>query len=82
MSSIEEIEAAIRALPAADRVRLIRDLPSLFPELDGDAAWDRILKDNAPRSSLARTLDEVESAVREDQAQFPETTDDEFKRHL
>jgi hypothetical protein len=80
MSTVEQIEAAIRALPAPERDRLIRDLPKLFPELDGDAAWDRILRDERPRPALSRLVDEVDAAVREDPARFPETTDDEFKR--
>lgn len=80
MSTIEEIEAAIRALPPADRERLMLDLPELFPELDGDAAWERLIRDDQPRPSLSRMLDEIETAVREDLGQFPETTDDEFKR--
>jgi hypothetical protein len=80
VSTIEEIEAAIRALPAADRERLMRDLPDLFPELDGDAAWERLIHDDQARPALSRMMDDVESAVREDPGQFPETSDDEFKR--
>lgn len=77
MSTVEQIEAAIRALPARDRDRLVRDLPGLFPELDGDAAWDQIMHDDRPRPAFSKMLDE---AVVEDPARFPETTDDEFKR--
>jgi hypothetical protein len=80
MSTVEQIEAAIRALPARERDRLIRDLPKLFPELDGDAAWDRILRDDRPRPALSRLADEVDAMLRENPARFPETTDDEFKR--
>lgn len=80
VSTVEQIEAAIRALPAADRARLIRDLPMLFPEMDGDAAWDQLFNDARPRPALSRLLDEAEAAVHEDPAVFPETTDDEFKR--
>ena len=67
MSTVEQIEAAIRALPAQERERLAKDLPQLFPELDGDAAWERILKDNRPRPALSRMLDEVDAMVAEDQ---------------
>ena len=80
MSTVEQIENAIRALPAGERARLMQDLPKLFPELDGDAAWDRIIQDTRPRPALSRLLDEVEVAVAEDPAKFPETSDDEFKR--
>ena len=79
MSTVEQIEAAIRSLPARERDRLMQDLPKLFPELDGDAAWDRIIHDDRPRPALSRLLDEVEVAVAEDPAKYPETTDDEFK---
>ena len=67
MSTVEQIEAAIRALPAQERDRLAKDLPKLFPELDGDAAWERILKDNRPRPALSRMLDKVDALVAEDQ---------------
>lgn len=77
MSTVEQIEAAIRALPRHERDRLVKNLPALFPELDGDAAWDRIIHDDRPRPALSRLLDE---AVAEDPATYPETTDDEFKR--
>lgn len=80
MSTVEQIEAAIRALPARERDKLVKDLPKLFPELDGDAAWDRILHDDRPRPALSRLLDGVDAAVAESPAKYPETTDDEFKR--
>lgn len=43
MFTVEQIEAAIRSLPASERDGLIKDLPRLFPELDGDVAWERII---------------------------------------
>jgi hypothetical protein len=80
MSTVEQIEAAIRALPARERDRLARDLPALLPELDGDATWERIIRDGRPRPAFSQMLDEVESAVAEDPCHFPETTDEEFAR--
>jgi hypothetical protein len=80
MSTVEQIEAAIRALPAGERERLAKDLPKLFPELDGDAAWDRIIHDSRSRPALARLLDEAEAAVAEDPTTYPETSDGEFGR--
>ena len=80
MSTVEQIEAAIRALPARERDRLAHDLPKLLPELDGDAAWERINRDERPRPAFSQMLDEVDAAVAEDPARLPETTDDEFQR--
>ena len=77
---MEQIEAAIRALPAGERDRLAKDLPKLFPEMDGDAAWERLIHAEGPRLALSRMLDEVEAVAHEDPARFPETMDDEFKR--
>ena len=48
---------AIRSLPASERDRLVQDLPKLFPELDGDAAWERIIHDDRPRPALSHLLD-------------------------
>jgi hypothetical protein len=36
MSTVEQIEAAIRAPSARERGRLAKGLPALFPELAGD----------------------------------------------
>ena len=80
MSTVEQIEAAIRALPAVERDRLVKDLPKLFPELDGDTAWERIISDDRPRPAQSRLLDEVDLAVAEGQTKYPSATDDEFKR--
>lgn len=80
MTKLAQIEAAIRALPARDRTRLVRDLPKLFPELDGDDAWDRLIRDSRARPDLSRLLDEAGRAVAEDPASLSETTDLELKR--
>ena len=36
MSTAIEIEAAIKSLSSSERKKLVRDLPALLPELDGD----------------------------------------------
>ncbi len=59
MSTVAEIEAAIRALPRAERERLADDLPSILPELNGDAQWRRIITDERPRPALTALGDEV-----------------------
>jgi hypothetical protein len=43
MSKVEQIEEAIRSLPPEEREQLVRDLPSILPELDGDAEWVDVL---------------------------------------
>ena len=42
MSTVQEIEDAIRALPASERDKLMRDIPNLFPEF-ADEEWQRII---------------------------------------
>jgi hypothetical protein len=59
MSTVAEIEAAIRALPRAERERLAEDLPSILPELNGDAKWQRIITDARPRPALTALGDEI-----------------------
>ena len=81
MSTAQEIKAAIQSLPPAERAKLIADLPALFPELDGDAAWERIIRDARPRPGLSALLDQVETEYRADPMAFPETSDTEFERH-
>ena len=52
MSTVAEIEAAIKALPPAERERLAEDLPSILPELHGDLVGDASLRTRV----LVRTL--------------------------
>ncbi len=59
MSTVAEIEAAIRALPSAERERLAEDLPSILPELSGDLKWQRIAIDPRPRPGLTALGDEI-----------------------
>ena len=80
MSTVQEIKAAIQNLPPAERAKLLADLPALFPELDGDAAWERIFRDSRPRPALSVLLDQVETEYRADPIVFPETSDTEFDR--
>jgi hypothetical protein len=64
MSTAREIEEAIRTLPASERDKLLRHIPALFPELAGDAEWQRIIQDKRPRRELSRLLDETEEQLR------------------
>ena len=82
MSTVQEIKAAIQTLPPAERKKLIADLPALLPELDGEAAWDRIIGDARPRPALSALLNEAEAESRRDPAAFAETSEAEFDRHL
>ena len=59
MSTVAEIEAAIRALPPAERERLADHLPSILPELNGDTKWQRLLNDERPRPALTALGDEI-----------------------
>ena len=81
MSTVEEIEAAIRSLTAGERGKLLRDLPDLFPELDGDMAWQNILHDARPRPAFSELIDRIESEYRCDAAVFPELQENDFDSH-
>ena len=79
MSTVQEIESAIRALPAADRFKLLADLPALFPEMSGDLAWQRIINDPRPRPALTALLDEVDEKLKRDPNVFPEIEESDFE---
>ena len=81
MSTAQEIEAAIRNLSAAEREELISDLPKLLPELDGDAAWEQLIRDARPRPALSILLDQAEAQYRRDPKVLPETSDTEFDKN-
>jgi hypothetical protein len=78
MSNAREIEEAIRMLPAAERDKLLRHIPTLFPELAGDAEWDRIVQDQRPRPDLSRLLDETEEQLRRDPSALPKIKASDF----
>jgi hypothetical protein len=76
MSTVAEIEAAIKALPPAERERLAEDLPSILPELHGDLVWRRIIDDARPRPALSSLGDQIEA----DPNRFPEIKDSDFNQ--
>jgi hypothetical protein len=82
MSTIQEIEAAIQSLPPEEREKLIKDLPSILPELDGDAEWDRLLSDPCPRPALRALGDEIEAKMKANPEQFPEMFEKDFDQSL
>ena len=79
MSTVAEIEAAIKALPSAERERLVEDLPSILPELNGDLKWQRIVNDPRPRPALTALGDEIEKQFKANPAAFREIRDGDFK---
>lgn len=81
MSTVSEIENAIRGLSAAERRKLAESLPKLVPELDGDARWEEIIRDPTPRPKLSALGDEVDRQYRENPDQFIPLTEEEFDKH-
>ena len=78
MSTAIEIEAAIKSLSSSERKKLVRDLPALLPELDGDEAWKRIIEDATPNSALSVFADAVDAERQRNPNGFPEINDGDF----
>jgi hypothetical protein len=64
-----------RSLPAPERDKLLQYIPDLFPELGGDAKWERIVADERPRPALTELLDKTEAEFRRHPDGFPELTE-------
>ena len=79
MSTVAEIEAAIKTLPPAERERLADDLPSILPELNGDLKWERVINDPRPRPALTALGDEIAAQLKSNPAAFRELRDGDFK---
>jgi len=75
MSTVAEIEEAIKALPPSERERLAEDLPFILPELRGDLVWQRIINDERSRPALSALGDVIETQFKTAARQFPEITD-------
>jgi hypothetical protein len=80
VSSVQEITVAIQKLSPEQREELARCLPALLPELDGDATWERMIRDPRPRPALSALIDQVQAKHRQDPSTFPETSETEFNR--
>ncbi|MBE0544877.1 MAG: hypothetical protein IH623_26360 [Verrucomicrobia bacterium] len=78
MSTVAEIEAAIKALSSADRERLAEDLPSILPELNGDLKWQRMVNNPRPRPALTTLGDEIAAQFKNNPATFSEMRDADF----
>jgi len=72
MSTVAKIEAAIRALPQKEREKLAADLPSILPELNDDAQWQRSINDDRPRPALSALGDEIAARLKADPAAYSE----------
>jgi hypothetical protein len=78
MSTVLEIEAAIRLLPKSERTKLAADLPSILPELDGE--WHGIINDARPRPALSALGDKIAAQMKSSSQSIPEIRDNDFDR--
>jgi hypothetical protein len=78
MSTVQEIEAAIQALPATEREKLVADLPGILPELNGDTMWENVLSDPRPRPALTALGDEIAAQFKANPSRFAEIQDRDF----
>jgi hypothetical protein len=78
MSTAQEIENAIRALPQNERQKLIEDLPSVLPELSTSDEWLNVLNDPRPRPALSALGDSVAAEIKNDPAAYPIISEENF----
>ena len=69
MTTVQEIEKAIEALPLADQLRLYRDLPHLIGSAPEELDWQRLaieefFKDDSPDDSVYDSIEGWGSGVR------------------
>jgi len=81
MSTVKEIEAAIRALPPKERQKLVDELPGILPELDGDVVWAGIIGDPRPRPALSALGDEITQQLKTDPDRFPDIKESDFDQN-
>jgi hypothetical protein len=70
MNSLENVKRAIATLSPEERAELIEELPALLPELEGDLAWSRIVRDPAPSPALSALVDVVDAEYLRTPGQF------------
>jgi hypothetical protein len=79
MSTLQEIEDAIRTLPQKEREQLADDLPSILPELNGEREWRRIIDDPQPSKALTAFGDKLDAQWARNSEVFPILTDKDFE---
>ena len=79
MSTAQEIENAIRALPASERDKLLQHIPQMFPEFAGDSEWERLALDERPRPALTELLNRYEAEFAHDPEKFPKVAEGDFE---
>jgi hypothetical protein len=79
VSTAQEIEDAIRALSSAERDKLLRHLPQIFPEFAGDSEWERIAQDERSRPGLTELLNRYETDLSDDPEKFPKIAESDFE---
>jgi hypothetical protein len=80
VSTLKDIEDAIRALSPTDRAQLADDLPGILPELNGDVEWRRIISDARPRPALNALAESTEKEYHAHPENFQELTDENFEK--
>ncbi len=78
MSTAQEIEKANRSLSPPERDKLLHHIPDIFPELGGDAEWERLVRDERKRPALIELLSAHEAELARNREAFPKMTADEF----
>ena len=79
VSTAQEIEEAIRALPPAERDKLLQHLPQIFPEFAGDLEWERIAQDERSRPKLTELLNRYEADLSDNAEKFPKIAESDFE---
>ena len=82
MSTAKQIEEAIRSLEKTERAKLLQHLPQLFPELTGDAEWERVIHDDQPRPSFSTLVDSYEARLSTDPDSYPKVAESDFDRRF
>ena len=78
VSTAQEIENAIRSLSPAERDKLLQHIPDMFPELAGEAQWDRIVRDERSRPQFTQQLNRYEADLSHNPEVFPKIAEDDF----
>jgi len=78
VSTVQQIEDAIRALEKNERDKLLQHLPQLFPELAVDPQWESIMRDERPRPAFSALVDRYDADLSADPDSYPKVAESDF----